>query len=51
MKRLSNLLKLAREKHGIDIEPCEGKTFAESLNEIGLWYNTPADQSTHLIRG
>ena len=49
--RLSKLLIKAKAKYGINIEPTNGETFAESLNELGLWVNTIADGSTHLIRG
>lgn len=47
-KRTKKLLKKAREIYGNAITPCNNKTWGESVNEIGLWFNT-ANGSTHTV--
>jgi len=46
---IKTLLEKAKQKHG-KIKKLKGyKTWKDSINEFGLWYNTP-DGSTHIIR-
>ena len=47
-KRTKRLLKKALLIYGNNITPCNNKTWGESVNEIGLWFNT-ANGSTHTV--
>lgn len=53
MNTLGLLRAKAMRRHGLDITPCNGKTWEESVTNIGpcamLWYNTP-DNITHIVK-